>query len=59
MGKSFIKVGWQMKREFLSPCVTTDACFLQFIKSLSLFNCNIMNLVYKIFHVGKFHFNCC
>ena len=24
LGKSFIKDGWQMKREFLSPCVTTD-----------------------------------
>ena len=24
LGKSFTKDGWQMKREFLSPCVTTD-----------------------------------
>lgn len=24
LGKSFIKDGWQMKREFLSPCSTTD-----------------------------------
>ena len=24
LGKSYIKDGWQMKREFLSPCVTTD-----------------------------------
>ena len=24
LGKAFTKDGWQMKREFLSPCVTTD-----------------------------------
>ena len=24
LGKSYVKDGWQMKREFLSPCVTTD-----------------------------------
>ena len=24
LGKSFVKDGWQMKREFLSPCSTTD-----------------------------------
>ena len=24
LGKTFTKNGWQMKREFLSPCVTMD-----------------------------------
>lgn len=24
LGKAFTKDGWQMKREFLSPCVTTE-----------------------------------
>jgi DNA polymerase V len=24
LGKSWIQNGWQMKRDFLSPCVTTD-----------------------------------
>jgi DNA polymerase V len=24
LAKSYTKDGWQMKREFLSPCVTTD-----------------------------------
>ncbi|WP_081481394.1 DUF4113 domain-containing protein [Treponema sp. JC4] len=32
LAKSWTKDGWQMKREFLSPCVTTDITKIPGIK---------------------------
>ena len=32
LGKAFTKDGWQMKREFLSPCVTTDILVVPGVK---------------------------